>query len=92
VISRLDGKIHNFFYTVAFGMQERSVQFAYGIPPSRKKYEILIYDQCSPQKHRGRDKGRVSALSSGAFTATLYGIVNRVKRGGRAPPILTSLG
>ncbi len=34
----------------------------------------------------------VSALSAGAYPATLYVMVNIVKGGGRAPPTLTSLG
>jgi hypothetical protein len=43
--------------------------------------------------YRGRNElGSVSALSVGAFTATLYVMVTRVKEAGRAPPILTSQG
>ncbi len=34
----------------------------------------------------------VSAHSAGAYTATLFVMVNVVKRGGRSSPILTSLG
>ncbi len=34
----------------------------------------------------------VSALSAGAYTTTFYVMVGIVQGGGRAPPILTSLG
>ncbi len=34
----------------------------------------------------------MSAISSGAYTTTLYVMVDKVKEGGRAPPTLTSLG
>jgi hypothetical protein len=45
--------------------------------------------------HRDRDEMGgvcVSALSAGAYTATLYVIVNKMKGGGCASPTLTSLG
>ncbi len=37
-------------------------------------------------------KGSVSALSAGAYAATLYVMVNIVEVGGREPPTLASLG
>jgi hypothetical protein len=43
------------------------------------------------EEERGNSEN-VSALSAGAYTATLYLIVNRLKGGGRAPPTLTSQG
>jgi hypothetical protein len=44
--------------------------------------------------YRGRVEigGNVSALSAGAYTTTLYVIIDRVKGGGRAPLTLTGLG
>jgi hypothetical protein len=44
--------------------------------------------------HRGRNEivVSVSARSAGAYTATLYVMVNIGKGGGRSPPTLASLG
>jgi hypothetical protein len=44
--------------------------------------------------HRGRDEigGAYLPLSAGAYTTALYIMVDIVKRDGRVPPTLTSLG
>ncbi len=53
----------------------------------------LVLDS-RPSEYIGVEMNRVSvsALSAGAYTATLYVMVNRVKWGGREPPTLTSMG
>ncbi len=43
-------------------------------------------------KEWSRNWGSVSALSAGAYTTTLYMMVDTVKGGGRAPSTLTRLG
>ncbi len=45
-------------------------------------------------KYRGRVeiRGSESALSAGAYSTNLHGMVDIVRGGGRAPPTLTSLG
>ncbi len=53
------------------------------------EYELpACLDKAGPQRRKGlrRNRRSVSALSAGAYTTTLLMMVDRVKRGGRAPP------
>jgi hypothetical protein len=53
----------------------------------RRRKLSVYYHRIGQNTERGRDEiGSVSALSAGAYTATLYGMVTRMKGSGCAPP------
>jgi hypothetical protein len=56
------------------------------------QHQNVTDPQHCPKRMEGErgNRASVSALSAGAYTATLY--VTRLKGGGRAPPTLTNQG